>query len=103
NCVSRNARAYILRKRRAFTRAELIADGVVHGVGLLVALVPGTILLTAALLQTAQDEAAARAIYIASFITLLSTSMAFNLCPEGSLKSWLARLDQAAIFLFIAG
>jgi hemolysin III len=101
--ASRNARAYILRKRRAFTRAEVIADGVVHGVGLLVALVPGTILLTVALLQTAQDEVAALAIYVGSFITLLTASMAFNLCPEGSLKAWLARVDQAAIFLFIAG
>ncbi len=101
--ASRNARAYILRKRRAFTRAELIADGVVHGVGLLVALVPGTILLTMALVQTAQDEVAALAVYVGSFIALLSASMAFNLCPDGPLKAWLARLDQAAIFLFIAG
>lgn len=101
--ASRNARAYILRTRRAFTRAELIADGVVHGVGLLVALVPGTILLTIALLQTAQDEIGALAIYVGSFVTLLTASMAFNLCPEGNLKAWLARFDQAAIFLFIAG
>lgn len=93
----------MLRKRRAFTRAELIADGVVHGVGLLVALVPGTVLLTVALLQTAPDEIGALAIYIGSFITLLTASMAFNLCPESNLKRWLARIDQAAIFLFIAG
>ncbi|WP_196259248.1 PAQR family membrane homeostasis protein TrhA [Pelagibacterium limicola] len=101
--ASRNARAYILRRQRGFTRAELIADGVVHGVGLLVALVPGTILLTVAMLQTAPDEIAALAIYVGSFVTLLTASMAFNLCPEGRWKAWLARLDQAAIFLFIAG
>lgn len=101
--ASRNAQAYLLRKRRAFTRAELIADGVVHGIGLLVAIVPGTVLLTVALLQTAQDEIAALAIYIGSFVTLLTASLAYNLTPDGALKAWFARLDQAAIFLFIAG
>src|SRR5690606_30495548 len=34
---------------------------------------------------------------------LLTASMAFNLCPVGPVKAWLARIDQAAIFLFIAG
>lgn len=101
--MRRNAKAYILRRRRAFTLAELIADGIVHGIGLLVALVAGTVLLTVAVLQTAQDEVLALSVYVGSFIVLLSASMAFNLCPEGRVKAWLARVDQAAIFLFIAG
>lgn len=101
--MSRNARAFILRRRRAFTLAEVIADGIVHGVGLLVALVAGTVLLTIAVMQTAQDEVLALSVYVGSFIVLLSASMAYNLCPEGSLKAWFARFDQAAIFLFIAG
>lgn len=101
--MGRNAKAFVLRKRRAFTLAELIADGIVHGVGLLVALIAGTVLLTVAIMQTATSEVAALAIYVTSFVVLLTVSMAFNLCPPGPLKPWLARLDQAAIFLFIAG
>lgn len=101
--MSRNARAYILRRRRAFTLAEVIADGIVHGIGLLVALIAGTVLLTVAVMQTAQDEIVALSIYVGSFVVLLSASMAYNLCPDGPLKAWFARFDQAAIFLFIAG
>lgn len=101
--LTRNARAYVLRHRRAFTAAELIADGVVHGVGLVVALVAGSVLLTVAILQTAPDQALALSVYVGSFVILLTASMAFNLCPAGPFKAWLARIDQAAIFLFIAG
>lgn len=101
--LRRNAKAYVLRRRRAFTRAELIADGIVHGVGLVVALVAGSVLLTIAVLQTAPQEVAALSVYVGSFVVLLAASMAFNLCPAGPLKGWLARIDQAAIFLFIAG
>jgi hemolysin III len=101
--LSRNARAYVLRRRRAFTFAELVADAIVHGVGLLVALVAGSVLLTIAITQTAPDQAVALSVYVVSFVVLLGASMAFNLCPAGRLKPWLARIDQAAIFLFIAG
>lgn len=91
-------------RRRAFTLAEIIADGIVHGVGLLVALIFGTVLLTVALMQTAQDEAFALAIYVVTLVGVLSASLAFNLCPpHGRFKDLLARIDQAAIFLFIAG
>lgn len=92
----------ILRRRRPFTVAELVADGIVHGVGLLVALIAGTVLITLAIFYAAGHEVAALGIYVGSMVVLLSASMAFNLCPVGRLKAWLARVDQAAIFLFIA-
>lgn len=101
--LRRNAKAYVLRRRRSFSLAEIIADGIVHGVGLVVALVAGSVLLTIAILQTAPQEVVALSVYVASFVTLLAASMAFNLCPSGPVKAWLARIDQAAIFLFIAG
>lgn len=101
--TARNAGAYVLRNRRPFTLAELIADGVVHGVGLLVAIIAGTVLITLAVVHATGAEIAAAAVYVGSFVALLSASMAFNLCPRGPIKAWLARIDQAAIFLFIAG
>lgn len=90
-------------KNRMASRAETIVDGVVHGVGLVVALTAGTLLLTLAFLKTAPQEFPALIIYVASLVTVLSISMAFNLWPRTAGKRVLARLDQAAIFLFIAG
>ncbi len=93
----------MLRSRRRFTLAELVADGIVHGIGLVVALVAGTVLITVAAMETARDEVFGLAVYVGSLVVLFGVSMAFNLCPPGAAKAWLARFDQAAIFLFIAG
>jgi len=91
-------------RSRAFTLAELIADGVVHGVGIVVAVALGAILLAFAAYQTAPNELPALVLYVGTLLLVLSVSLAFNLCPVGSpAKRTLARLDQAAIFLFIAG
>lgn len=89
-------------KSRMMSRAEKIADGVVHGVGLVMALIAGSILLTTAFIRTAPDKVPALGIYVAALVAVLSISMAFNLWPRTAAKRVLARLDQAAIFLFIA-
>ncbi|CDP54276.1 COG1272: Predicted membrane protein hemolysin III homolog [Devosia sp. DBB001] len=88
---------------RPFTLAEVVADGIVHVVGLVAAIALGSIILAFAISETAPREAPALAIYIASLLAVLSVSLAYNLSPISSLKDWLARFDQAAIFLFIAG
>lgn len=89
---------------RPFTLAELIADGIVHAVGILVAVALGAILLAFAAYETAPDELPALVLYVGSLLAVLGISLAFNLCPvESRAKRTLARLDQAAIFLFIAG
>jgi hemolysin III len=83
--------------------AELVADGIVHGVGIVAGLAVGAVVLALALVKTAPAEAPAIFIYVASLVGLLSVSMAYNLWPLTPIKSVLARLDQAAIFLFMAG
>ncbi len=89
---------------RPFTLAELVADGIVHGVGILVAVALGAVLLTFAAYETAPDELPALVLYVGSLLAVLGISLAFNLCPiDSRAKRTLARLDQAAIFLFIAG
>lgn len=89
---------------RRFSPAELIADGIVHGVGIVAGLAVGVVVLTLAVIKTAPGEAPAIGVYVGSLVLLLSVSMAYNLWPPLSpLKHLLARLDQAAIFLFIAG
>ncbi|WP_108397648.1 PAQR family membrane homeostasis protein TrhA [Devosia submarina] len=91
------------REQRPYTRLEMVVDGMVHVVGLLVALVAGSFLLSYAIMETAPEAAPALTVYLVSFVALFVISMAYNLWPVSPIKMHLARLDQAAIFLFIAG
>ncbi len=89
---------------RPFTLPELVADGIVHAVGLVLAVIVGGALLWGAASETAPGEFPALLLYVTTLLTVLVVSLAFNLCPITSpVKRTLARLDQAAIFLFIAG
>lgn len=87
---------------RPFTRAELLADGVVHGVGIAIALAAGAALLILAAYKAHPGEFAALVVYVIALLAVLSISLAFNLWPVSPVKDVLARFDQAAIFLFIA-
>lgn len=84
---------------KPYSRLELIGDGVIHVIGLLVALGLGGVLVASSGLQAGL----AVSIYVASLLLVLSVSLAFNLAPVAPLKRLLARFDQAAIFLLIAG
>ena len=86
-----------------YTRPELIADGIVHGVGIAVAAGAGSVLLAFAIYGTASSELPALILYVGTLLALLLVSMSYNLVPPSRLKGVLARFDQAAIFLFIAG
>jgi hemolysin III len=89
--------------RRRFSLAELIADGVVHGIGLVFAIGLGTVLIVFAALGTARPELPAIVLYLATLLTVLGVSLAFNISPLNGFKKLMARFDQAAIFLLIAG
>ena len=91
------------REQRPFTRAELLVDGIVHVLGLVVAIAAGSILLAFAIIKTAPEAAPALFVYVASLVAVLGVSLAYNLWPVSPVKKMLARFDQAAIFLFIAG
>jgi hemolysin III len=88
---------------RQLTLAELVADGIVHGIGLLMAIVAGSILIICAALGTAPDVLPAIILYVGSLCVALTVSFVFNLTPLSPVKQFLARIDQAAIFLLIAG
>lgn len=90
-------------RARPVTLAEIVVDGVVHGVGLVYAIALGSILVAFAAYLTAPQELVAIIVYLASLLLALGTSLAFNLWPMSRAKRVLARLDQAAIFLLIAG
>lgn len=91
------------REHRPFTWGELVADGIVHVVGLVLAGVASAYLLIYAIQHTAQEELPALIVYVGTLNAVLGVSLAYNLWPVSPVKRLLARLDQAAIFLFIAG
>lgn len=94
---------WLHQKRRAYSIGELVADGIVHGVGLLVAIAAGATLLVVAITHTAPEASIALVVYVSTLIAVLGISLAYNLWPNSPAKHVLARFDQAAIFLFIAG
>lgn len=89
--------------RFALSRAELIADGIVHAVGIVLSIAAGSALLAVSAFHTAPGEYAAVVFYVVSLLTVLSISCAYNLWPVSPAKWLLRRFDHAAIYLLIAG
>lgn len=89
--------------RFAYSRAELIADGIVHAVGLVLAIAAGSALLSVAAFHTDTGEYVAAVFYVVSLLTVLSISCAYNLWPLTPAKWILRRFDHAAIYALIAG
>lgn len=85
-----------------YSRAELIADGVVHAVGIVLAIAAGFALLSLAVFRTGPGEYAAAVFYVISLLTVLSVSLTYNLWPLTPAKWILRRFDHAAIYLLIA-
>jgi hemolysin III len=85
-----------------YDRTELLTDGIIHGAGLCLALI-GAIALTIITYNTADGlETASIFVYTAGLLIMLGLSAAYNLWPPSPRKWLLRRLDQSAIFLFIA-
>ncbi|TNC13335.1 hemolysin III family protein [Methylobacterium terricola] len=87
-----------------YTPREMLADGVVHVVGVSLGVI-GALALTisAALSNLDPSEKVAVGVYAAGLVAMLGTSAAYNMCPIGRLKWRLRRADHATIFLMIAG
>jgi hemolysin III len=85
----------------------MVADGLVHAAGLLLA--PPAALLLLHRAWGAGDPGpspvvmAALSLYALGMIGMLAASAAYNLAPTGAVKAWLRRLDHALIFGAIAG
>ncbi|MES1201619.1 MAG: hemolysin III family protein [Pseudomonadota bacterium] len=84
-------------------RVEHAADGAVHAVGILFALVGGGVLVSAALMHGGYTLGAAISMYAASLLAMLSFSAVYNLTRPSPARRLLRRLDEAGIFLLIAG
>ncbi|PKA40298.1 PAQR family membrane homeostasis protein TrhA [Rhizobium sullae] len=88
--------------RWAYDKYELIADGIVHGVGLVFALVGATVLIFYATVWSSYGEIAAAWIYGVGLVLTLGISFSYNAWPVSRTKWYLRRFDHSAIFLLIA-
>jgi hemolysin III len=84
-------------------RAEHAADGVVHAVGLLAALIGGGLLVAIALNTRGVPMATASALYALCLMAMLAASAVYNFSKPNAARRVLRRIDEAAIFLMIAG
>jgi len=90
------------RPRHYPSEAAKYADLIVHVVGLTLALVGGIVLLTLAVLSGRISQLVGVSIYALGVLVMLAFSTAYNFAPP-RLQPRLERLDQAGIFLMIAG
>ncbi len=91
------------RGRYHYSRAEMIADGAVHTVGIVLAIAAGSLLLALSFSSTGPGEYVAAIFYVVSLLTVFSVSCAYNMWPHTPVKWVLRRFDHAAIYLLIAG
>ena len=85
-----------------FDRAELIADGVVHIVGICFGLIAGTVLIVLASVYATALDIVVSAVYVAGLLAMLGLSATYNLWPVSRAKWVLRRLDHSAIYVLIA-
>ena len=86
-----------------YSRAEIIADGIVHAVGIVLAIAAGSTFLALAAFHAGPGEYIAAVFYVVSLLTVLSVSLTYNLWPVSWPAKWiLRRFDHAAIYLLIA-
>lgn len=86
-----------------YDRAEMIADGVVHVVGVFAAVIAVAVLFTLASGRTSGVEMAAIGLYAFGLIAVKLISAVYNMWPIGPFKWTLRRYDHAAIYILIAG
>lgn len=87
---------------RQYDFHEILADGVVHGIGVVLALVGVTALIFHATLSAPRAEVVATAVYGSGLILALGASFVYNMLPHSTLKWHFRRLDHSAIFILIA-
>src|ERR1700761_1324345 len=85
-----------------YDRAELIADGVVHGIGVFGGLVAATVLIVLTAVYSTPLDVAVMSVYVAGLLAMLVLSATYNLWPVSRAKWVLRRFDHSAIYLLIA-
>jgi hemolysin III len=85
-----------------YDRAELIADGIVHGIGVLCGLIAATVLVVLTAVYAGAFEVTVVSVYVAGLLAMLVLSATYNLWPISRAKWVLRRFDHSAIYVLIA-
>jgi hemolysin III len=85
-----------------YDRVEIIADGVVHAIGILGGLIAATVLVVLTAIYASALNIVAVSIYVAGLLSMLVLSATYNLWPVSRTKWVLRRFDHSAIYLLIA-
>jgi hemolysin III len=85
-----------------YDRAELIADGIVHAIGVILGLIAATTLVVLTAVYATALDIVAVSIYVAGLLAMLVLSASYNLWPVSRTKWVLRRFDHAAIYILIA-
>jgi hemolysin III len=85
-----------------YERAEIIADGVVHAIGVCLGLI-GAVMIIALAVKMDPIDVAPILVYVIGLVTMLALSAAYNMWPVSPAKWVLRRFDHSAIYLLIAG
>ncbi len=90
------------RGRSEYDRAELWADGVIHAIGIALALA-GVAALVAVVVPPSSADLLPVLVYSVGLLAVLIMSAAYNMWPTSPVKWWLRQFDQSAIYVLIAG
>lgn len=85
-----------------YDRHEIIADGIVHGVGMVAALIGVTALIFYATVWGTSGALLSAWVYGLGLLASLGISFAYNVWPVTRVKWVLRRFDHSAIFVLIA-
>ena len=86
-----------------YSRAEKIADGLVHGLGLGASLIGIVLFLAYRWDHITTGQLVALCVYWVGLIAMFTVSGAYHMTPWEHLRTHLRRADHATIFLKIAG
>ena len=85
-----------------YDRAEVLVDGIVHGVGVILGVVGAAVLIVLALRSPGIGDVSAAGVYAVGLVAMLGMSATYNLWPVSRVKWVLRRFDHSAIYLLIA-
>ncbi|MBN8969789.1 MAG: hemolysin III family protein [Rhizobiales bacterium] len=88
--------------RWEYDRAELIADGVIHVLGIAFGMIAASVLITLAAIYASTAQIVSVSIYAAGLTAMLGISATYNLWPVSPVKWLLRRFDHSAIYVLIA-
>src|SRR2546429_9670172 len=85
-----------------YERAEIIADGTLHAIGVCLGLI-GAVTIVVIAVRIERIEVTPILVYVIGLVTMLALSAAYNMWPVSPAKWVLRRFDHSAIYLLIAG